>query len=162
MPKKNKKTKNNSIYNPAYKEGYEILNRISDFERAGNAMQSHDLDVSRKIDSAATRWRRQNAEELEELEWERKKEDDRRATEKRMSETPLPSVMGGQNALGAAMYGIGTAYNRVKNKEVPNQPDDYGLSDFLKDQWNSFFGEMNNLQAKDAQGYQFRAELTFE
>ena len=158
MPKKNKKTKNNSIYNPAYKEGYEILNRISDFERAGNAMQSHDLDVSRKIDSAAARWRRQNAEELEELEWERKKEDDRRATEKRMSETPLPSVMGGQNALGAAMYGIGAAYNRVKNKEVPNQPDDYGLSDFLKDQWNSFFGEMNNLQAKDAQGYQFRAE----
>lgn len=82
MPKKNKKTKNNSIYNPAYKEGYEILKHISDFERAGNAMQSHDLDVSRKIDSAAARWRRQNAEELEELEWERKKEDDRRATEK--------------------------------------------------------------------------------
>jgi len=36
-------------------------------------------------------------------------------------------------------------------------PNDYSMSDFLKDQWNSFFGEMNYLQAKDAEGYKVRA-----
>lgn len=155
MPKKTKKTKNNSIYNPAYKEGYEILNRIADFERAGNAMQSHDLDISRKIDSAAARRRKQNAEELE---WKRKVEDEKKATADATRSEQLPSVMGGQNALGAIMQNIGAGYKHVRDKDLPGQPVDYGVTDFLNDQWNSFFGEMNNLQAKDAQGYQFRAE----
>ena len=45
----------------------------------------------------------------------------------------------------------------IANHEVPGMPEDYGMSDFLKDQWNSFFGEMNHLQAEDARGYQTRA-----
>jgi len=45
----------------------------------------------------------------------------------------------------------------VKNKDIPGMPNDYSMSNFLKDQWNSFFGEMNELQAKDAEGYKIRA-----
>ena len=55
------------------------------------------------------------------------------------------------------MQGVGAAYNHVKNRDIPGMPDDYGMSDFLKDQWNSFFGEMNTLQAEDAKGYKVRA-----
>lgn len=52
---------------------------------------------------------------------------------------------------------MGDAYNAVANRDIPDMPEDYGMSDFLKDQWNSFFGEMNHLQAEDARGYQTRA-----
>jgi hypothetical protein len=52
---------------------------------------------------------------------------------------------------------LGKAYGHVKNHDIPDMPKDYKMSDFLKDQWNSFFGEMNTLQAEDARGYQIRA-----
>lgn len=35
--------------------------------------------------------------------------------------------------------------NAIRNKEIPGMPEDYAYSDFLKDQWNSFFSEMNDL-----------------
>ena len=53
---------------------------------------------------------------------------------------------------------IGRAYGHVQAKDIPGMPEDYRMSDFLKDQWNSFFGEMNTLQAEDAKGYQVRSQ----
>jgi hypothetical protein len=40
------------------------------------------------------------------------------------------------------------AYEHIKNRDLPNQPVDYDTSDLLKDQWNSFFGEMTLFKQK--------------
>lgn len=141
-------------YDPELEQGYAILRNLDSVEDIGTAMQSHDRDIARQIDSRAAQYWRENAEELE---WERKKEQDREVTEDRYSDIPTPSIMGGQNQLGTFMQSVGAAYNHVRNNDIPNMPNDYGMEDFLKDQWNSFFGEMNTLQAEDAKGYQVRA-----
>jgi len=59
---------------------------------------------------------------------------------------------------GNSAQGMAKAYEHIKNRDLPNQPADYDTSDLLKDQWNSFFGEMNTLQAEDAKGYQVRSQ----
>lgn len=149
--------KNNSYQNPQYSVGYNIINNLAEFERLGAAMQSHDQDIAKQIDSEA---RRQQAEyekrNAEEIEWERKKEVDRRAFLNRLADYPMPTAFGTMNQLGTFTGSVGVAYNHIKNKDIPNQPKDYGISDLLKDQWNSYFGEMNHLQAEDARGYQVR------
>ena len=68
------------------------------------------------------------------------------------------NVTGGINPIDSSSLSsisdtIGRAYGHIKAKDIPDMPDDYGMSDFLKDQWNSYFGEMNTLQAEDAKGY---------
>jgi len=94
------------------------------------------------IDSEIEKYNQQNAEEIE---WEKKKQEDKKSILDRMADMPMPSEMGGTNQLGLAMEGIGSAYHHVKNHDIPGMPEDYDLGDFFKDQWNSFFGEMNKL-----------------
>ena len=57
----------------------------------------------------------------------------------------MPTAMGTMNQLGAMTENVGAAYNHIKNRDIPDMPEDYGMSDFLSDQWNSFFDEMNHL-----------------
>jgi len=128
------------------------LDSISDI---GTAIQSHDRTRAGSIDSDSAEYWRQNAEELE---WERKKQEDRAEASENVDHaiqsvgpwTPL--ALSGNSAQGMAK-----AYEHIKNRDLPNQPADYDVSDLLKDQWNSFFGEMNTLQAEDAKGYQVRS-----
>ena len=75
-----------------------------------------------------------------------------------MSDFPMPAAFGTMNQLGAQAQYAGAAYNHIKNKDIPDMPENYGLSDFFNDQWDSFFGEMNHLQAEDARGYQTRMQ----
>ena len=156
MPKKRKvnSKKNNSYYDPRYEKGYSVLRNFSDFERIGTAMQSHDLELSRQIDSEAAKRRMKNAEELQ---WGQKKQQIRE-TSNQIIENPF-SFGAGQMAktsiAGARM--MNDSLGAIANHEVPGMPEDYGMSDFFADQWNSFFGEMNHLQAEDARGYQARA-----
>lgn len=148
--------KNNSYYDPRAAAGYEVLNNLAAFERLGAAMQSHDQEIARQIDSEAAKYRRQNAEEIE---WERKKEQDKRESRENIRhamqsvgpQTPMASMQNSAQLMAKA-------HEHIKNKDLPNQPANYGPSDLFKDQWNSFFGEMNHLQAEDARGYQTRMQ----
>ena len=162
MPKKKK-----LIYDPDAQLGYEFLANRDQFNRAGIALQSGIKSIAHNIDSEVQRRRRQNAKENE---WEEKKKQESEQN-KRLSEYIndkedfiLPNAsdpFGGINLptgeMTAFAKSMGEAYGHIKNKDVPGTPDDYQLSDFFKDQWNAYFGEMNHLQAEDARGYQVRA-----
>lgn len=158
-------------YDPELEQGYAILRNLDSVEDIGTAMQSHDRDIARQIDSRAAQYWRENAEELE---WERKKEQDIKHADEteEMLRSSRNSVLGdlasgsnvsggiGQEAdpvMSSGAEKFGRAYGYVGARDIPNMPDDYDMGDFLKDQWNSFFGEMNTLQAEDAKGYQVRA-----
>ena len=154
MPKKVKQNKQKYSYVPELEPGYAVLRNIGSVLATGAAIQQHDRELLQSMDSKAAEYWRQNAEELE---WENKKEQMRGRSE--VVQTS-PFVFGAgqiaQSSISAAKE-IGEAYEAVRNHDIPDMPKDYGMSDFLKDQWNSFFGEMNTLQAEDAKGYQIRA-----
>lgn len=150
-----KRNKSNSYYDPRAAAGYEVLNNLAAFERLGTAIQSHDQNIAKQIDSEVARRNRKNAEEVE---WENKK---RQIDAEYESVLNTPFVFGAGQMPQISLAGVkrtNQLENAVRNKELPNQPDDYGYGDFLKDQWNSFFGEMNHLQAEDARGYQTRMQ----
>lgn len=143
-------------YDPELEQGYAILRNLDSISDIGTAIQSHDRTRAGSIDSEYAEYWRQNAEELE---WERKKQEDIAEASENIDHaiqsvgpwTPL--ALSGNSAQGMAK-----AYEHIKNRDLPNQPADYDVSDLLKDQWNSFFGEMNTLQAEDAKGYQVRSQ----
>lgn len=171
MPKKRKTNKKvDPYYSPEYQVGYKILENPTEFERIGTALQSHNLKQSAQIDFEAQKQRRQNTKEEE---WEQKVAEENRQNEEleQALEQRKQSVLGqmadASNVSGGSIQqptltkdsiALGQAYGHVKAKDIPGTPEDYGMSDFLKDQWNSFFGEMNHLQAEDARGYQIRME----
>ena len=150
-----RRNKSNSYYDPRAAAGYEVLNNLAAFERLGAAIQSHDQNIAKQIDSEVARRNRKNAEEVE---WENKK---RQIDAEYESVLNTPFVFGAGQMPQISLAGVkrmNQLESAVRNKELPNQPDDYGYGDFLKDQWNSFFGEMNHLQAEDARGYQTRMQ----
>ena len=143
-------------YDPELEQGYAILRNLDSVEDVGTAIQSHDRYITSQIDSRAAEYWRQNAEELK---WEKRKEEINQDTES-IANTPFVFGAGQMNPIslaGAKQQNLLEA--EIRDKQLPNQPEDYGYSDFLKDQWNSFFSEMNDLQAKDAEGYKFRANV---
>lgn len=156
MPKNKTKTRSYS-YDPSAKIGYDVIRNFPAVEDVGTAIQSHNLDVASKIDSEMSKRRRdyysQNAKEIE---WENKKKSDKKSLINKLLQYPMPTAFGTMNQLGALEENVGIAYNHIKNRDVPDMPEDYGLGDFLSDQWHAYFGEMNHLQAEDARGYQVR------
>ena len=152
MPKRNSKKR--SYYNPDAAIGYEMLRHAPQILEMGTAQQAHDQRIATKIDLEAQRQRAQDAEERE---WEETKRRDRESLLEKLAQYPMPTAMGTMNQLGAMTENVGAAYNHIKNRDLPDMPEDYGMSDFLSDQWNSFFDEMNHLQAENARGYQTRA-----
>lgn len=174
MPKKGKTTnkKVNPYYNPNYAAGYAVLQDPIGFERIGTAIQSHNLDLAKQIDSEAYKYRNQNTKN-EEWETTKEKEAEKNNELEELIQERQNSVLGQLALSSTDVYGIsghqtdpqftnlsfslGQAAGHVQAHDMPNMPNDYGISDFLSDQWNSFFGEMNHLQAEDARGYQVRA-----
>lgn len=157
--KKTTSSSKKSYYDPNAELGYNILRNISEFNAIGAAIQEHDKDIASQIDRAYEDMRRRDAKEDE---WKRKKAADKTASEEikdvlRESNRSILSdlasgaaVTGGMDPLDSSSTSstfdtIGRAYGHVKNRDIPDMPDDYGMSDFLKDQWNSYFSEMNTL-----------------
>ena len=150
MPKKKK-----LIYDPNAQLGYEFLANRDQFNRDGIALQSGVKAIAHNIDSEVQRRRRQNAKENE---WEEKKKQDKaRVTQQTEDAIKMRSPQSPLALAYAAQDKIATDLAHIKNHDIPDQPEDYGLTDFFKDQWNAYFGEMNHLQAEDARGYQTRA-----
>lgn len=166
--------KNNSYYDPRAAAGYEVLNNLAAFERLGTAMQSHDQNIAKQIDSESARYRRQNAKDIEWEDTVQKEKDEARQISEALKKNKK-SILGGLaessnvtggtpqlDTLGADATAVslrtGQTSGHIKNQDMPGQPKGYGLSDLFSDQWNSFFGEMNHLQAEDARGYQTRMQ----
>lgn len=162
MPKKKK-----LVYDPNAQLGYDIIANIDQYNRAGGAMQTGVQKIAQNIDSEVQRRRLRNAKEDE---WEKTKKRERQENEdiasllneqnKRLAVAAMDPYGATNIPTGemvAAAKSLGEAYGHIKNKDLPDMPADYSMSDFFKDQWNSFFGEMNTLQAEDARGYQVRA-----
>lgn len=157
MPKKTKIIRNNNYsYDPETQRGFEILNNIDELNRVGAAIQQHNRDISGQIDSELARRNRRNAEEEN---WERRK----RQIHSDAEQVRNPTFVFGAGQMNQISLAGAKQQNliedAVRHGDLPNQPEDYGFSDFLKDRWNSFFGELNNLQAQDARGLQTRAKV---
>ena len=173
MPKRKIKNKQKYSLDQETRRGIELLRNLDDVIDLGTAIQSHDLETISKIDSDVAKQRRQNAEEYE---WEEKKQQEAKNSDdiEKLINDSRNSILG-QLAEATSPFGggvgyeadaqntvtadrIGRAYGHIQAKDIPGMPEDYRMSDFLKDQWNSFFGEMNTLQAEDAKGYQVRSQ----
>lgn len=154
MPRRKTKNKQKYSLSQEDKMGLEALRHFDDILDLGTAIQSHDLDIVSRMDSEALRKSHQDAEEYE---WEEKKDRINKDVEQVQTN---PFVFGAGQMSQVSIAGAkqqNLLENAIRNKEIPGMPEDYAYSDFLKDQWNSFFSEMNDLQAKDARGYQVRA-----
>lgn len=85
-------------YDPELEQGYAILRNLDSVEDIGTAMQSHDRDITRQIDSRAAQYWRENAEELE---WEKRKEEINSDTES-VANTPFVFGAGQMNQISLA------------------------------------------------------------
>lgn len=78
----------------------------------------------------------------------------RKIVESASPAAPFTNMLPDTTDIIPMLYTLGGDVAAVQKGNMPDQPVGYGITDFFKDQWNSFFGELNSLQADSARGYQ--------